>query len=124
METSEDRAQQLKDDIERVNNWVITAADNGLFRKLQMNGNSITYDSIQDLLGKARTDYDSRRLSEGETNMAKAAGMYCNALYSTKWSWRFINVYGGFIWIYLTVFLLSAVFALYYFKVDSSLQNW
>ena len=124
MSTDEDRRKKLKGDIDRVDEWVITAADNGMFKILSKDNNPNSLDAIENILNDARENLDPTNpskysLSSCETNIAKAAGKYCDALYSTTWRWRFANIYGGHIWIYLTLFLLSSIFALYYYRIDT-----
>jgi hypothetical protein len=95
-----------------------------MFRWLTKKDNvyATTMDKIQEVLKKARQNVDpddlDYSLSSCDTNIAKAAGIYCDALYSTSWKWRFINIYGGHIWLYLSLFLLSSIFILYYYRID------
>lgn len=122
----EKRRNELLGDINRVGVWVTTAADNGLFNKSNESG--VSSEEIQGILGKARknldkTDPPSFSLSSCETNIALAADSYAKALNSASRWWRFNNVYGGPIWIYLITFLISTILAVYYFRIDQLIVN-
>lgn len=117
MSTDEDKKKKLQDEVDRVNQWIITAAENGMFNTSRKNDDS-TSNSIVAKLDLARTALAGNNYGTCETEIANAACAYSHALNATNWSWRFANIYGGHIWIYLTLFLFSSIFALYYFKLD------
>ena len=124
--------KNLNKEIKNVDQWVNYAANNGLFveidkphsspfdsfkqtlKKLdsssinsnlyELKGNKI-YDQIQEEMEKARNCLEKEKYCEGRKNISKAVSLYNSALYSTTRIWRFINLYGGLVWIYLIGFL-------------------
>ena len=125
--------KNLYKEIKNVDQWVNYAANNGLFieinrphsspydsskqtfrKKLdtsninsdldELKGN-IIYDQIQEEMEKARNNLEKEKYCEGRKNISKVVSLYNSALYSTTRIWRFINLYGGLVWIYLIGFL-------------------
>lgn len=124
----EKRCKKLQADIDRVDDWVIVAAENGLFNELEKKQNPITLCKIQDILKEARNNLDDKNpatfsLPSCAANISSAAGLYAKALNSVSRWWRFKNLYAGIIWIYLITFLISTILALYYFKIDTLIEN-
>ena len=119
--TDDALTKRLNGDIDRVENWVITASLNGMFRRIT--GGIATRDSIRQCLEDARNYLEDEDYPSCQANITNAACLFSDALNSTKWTWRMANIYGGYMWIYLTLFLLSCVFAIYYFRLDAILLN-
>jgi len=105
------RKEDLNTELERVGDWLRTAADNGMYNHLATKQN-IQYDSFENIgenLNRARqnlTDGTTPALDECEHQITIASGKFSNALYNTDTSWRFNNIYAGWIWIYLISFLI------------------
>jgi hypothetical protein len=115
---AEQTRQQLREEIDRIDNMANVATDNGLFSKQK----TVLYDDIQKYLYAARKNLENNQYPECETNTSVALHNYSRALYSTSRLWRFSNVYGGPVWIYLILFL-SAVLAFYIYFIDAYLVH-
>ena len=84
-------------------------AENGLFK-----GKHDKKNEINIALKTTRKSLDKHDISETETNYSNAWGLYSDALNSTKWHWRMLNLHAIHIWIYLIAILVS-IFSIYYF---------
>jgi hypothetical protein len=102
--------KELYDEIDRVDTWLNTVANNGLFRQ----NTEVNYETVQDHIQKARESLSLENYFECEHSISLAYNAYSDALYSTSRLWRFSNIYAGGILIYL-IGIVIAVFAFYYF---------
>jgi hypothetical protein len=128
-EEIEKTRKKLLTEINRIDLWANTLADNGLFdrqkkakqkKAFEENGNSAPvdlFDDIQKNLREARTTLYNGDLSQSDYLASKALRSYDKALYSSSRLWRFSNVYAGPIWIYLIGFLI-AVLVFYWVQLD------
>jgi hypothetical protein len=99
---------KLYRDIDRVDTWVNTASNNGLFHE-QTN---VSYKNVQDELDKARKNLQMNNYSDSVYHISLAVDAFSRALYSARRRWRFSNIYAGGILIYLVAFLIG-IFAFY-----------
>jgi hypothetical protein len=113
----------LSREINRIDVWTSTLADNGLFDKQKkafekkgINPETI-FDKIQTDLMEARRKLHNVDLSGSEYSTSKALRSYDQALYTPSRLWRFSNVYAGSMWIYLIGFLV-AVLTFYWIQLD------
>lgn len=120
--TNEKRKGDLEKEIDKLDQRIDTATENGLF-----NGQKDVRDKILQSLRGTRENLDRGEYSLGETNWSITWGLYTDALYSKKYSWRLFNSHAIHIWIYL-VAVLVAIFSIYYFgllncPVESALSE-
>jgi hypothetical protein len=112
------KSDRLYQTIDRLDTWINTAADNGLF----IAQNTVKYEDIQNKLNESRKSLTSQKYCESEYNLSLALSIYSRALYSASRLWRFSNVYAGPIWIYW-VGILFGIFTFYYFSLDINISQ-
>lgn len=108
--TDKQKYSKLYNGIDRVDTWLNTAANNGLFRRQTR----INYEGVQNQLQRARENLASNNYFECEYRISLAYNAYSDALYSAPRLWRFSNIYAGGIICYL-IGIVFAIFAFYYF---------
>lgn len=127
------RRKKLAKEIKRIDASTNNLTDNGLFdtrhKKLygeQLDGEIVrakmdkAFSDIQDYLYKARESLDNDDLPASERYVSEAIKAQDKALYAPTWTWRFSNVYAGFMWIYLVGFL-AAVLVFYLVQLDTNI---
>ena len=123
---SNEKLLRYNDNINRVDTWVTTTSENGLFKEKNDN----LFKLILDNLKEARESIDTQSIEHNKTSpnfvqcsdaLSKAANYYSQAVDSAPLSWRFLNIYAGHLWIYLITFLFIT-FAFYYFDIDRFLS--
>lgn len=130
--------KNLVKEIDNLDRWVDYASNNGLFceidkynqitNKLVTNNESKDpvshsnsnkentlkgdkiHEKIQQNLEHARNNLENDNFCGVKKHISNARFDYNSALYSTTKMWRFINIYGGLIWIYLAGFLSLVLF--------------
>jgi hypothetical protein len=120
--------KKLLREINRIDICTNSLVDNGLFdnqkrafEKKHTDPDKV-FEDIQKYLKEARTKLYDDDLSESEYFTSKALRSYDQALYAPSRLWRFSNVYGGAVWIYLIGFL-AAVLAFYFYLLDAYFLN-
>jgi hypothetical protein len=120
--------KKLLREINRIDICTNNLVDNGLFDKQKkafekkgMDPNK-AFEDIQQCLKEARTKLYNDDLSGSEYFTSKALRSYDQALYTPGRLWRFSNVYGGPMWIYLIGFL-GAVLGFYAYQLDVNFLN-
>jgi hypothetical protein len=114
----EKRGEALRANIDKIDTILNVAAGNGMFQ----NQSDVTYDDIQGCLHSSRLALDCKQISEGEKQLSLAISKYGEAMNKTRKSWRFVNVYGGPIWVYLIAFLVGLAF-FYIYDYDNLIQQ-
>ena len=116
--TSDDerRKKSLLAEINRLDNSINVASDNGLFSGKQ-NVPKNAFVEIQNYLKDARKCLYGGDIVESESNFSYALKAFDDALYNSSKTWRFSNLYAGNIWIYLVGFLV-AVLPFYWIRID------
>jgi hypothetical protein len=66
---------------------------------------------------EARSLLEQNKLPEAELEISKAKREYSRKVDAAPFGWKFSNLYGGYIWIYL-VLLLAAIFLIFYSQAD------
>jgi hypothetical protein len=114
--------EKFRYNITRVNNWVSTALENGLF-KVQ---NTVSYKTILDKLRNAEESLERRSppdFIQSDYELNSAAAEYFSAIHATKLGWRLKNIYAFHLFVYLGI-LLFTVFILYNnFHIDGLLAK-
>jgi len=117
--------KKLLREINRLDILINNLVDNGLFDKqkeaFEKKGiqPDEAFEEIQQHLKDARTRLYDEDLPGAQYSTTKAQRSYDKALYIPSWRWRFSNVYGAPIWIYLIGFL-GAVLAFYAYQLDQN----
>jgi hypothetical protein len=117
--------KKLLREINRIDICTNSLVDNGLFdnqkRAFEKKGTDPdrAFEDIQKYLNEARTKLYDDDLSGSEYFTSKALRSYDQALYTPDRLWRFSNVYGGPMWIYLIGFL-GAVLGFYFYQLDDN----
>jgi hypothetical protein len=115
-------------EINRIDICTNSLVDNGLFDnqkrafKKKHTDPDKAFEDIQKYLKEARTKLYNDDLSGSDYFTSKALRSYDQALYTPGRLWRFSNVYGGPMWIYLIGFL-AAVLAFYFYLLDAYFLN-
>jgi hypothetical protein len=140
----------LNKEIDRIDKWASIASNNGLFReyekkikkeekeekkrgkkdeyneKVKENNSEKIHDDIfceiQEKIKYARVKLNNNELPQSDFLASEALELFNKALYKVSSFWRFRNFYGGFMWIYLTGFLIG-IFVFYYYSMDISILN-
>ncbi len=103
---------QLIKEIARFDKWTSAGADNGLFLYNQNNEN--LYGEIVEELKEARISHERNDYPEAQKQLSLALQKYSKAVHSTSWKWRFVNLNGGYLFIYF-ISLLVVIGSFYAF---------
>ena len=112
----------LLKEINRIDNWSNVASDNGLFDTNQ-NKDKKFFEEIQERIRDARKRLYANELPEADYEASKALRLYNKALYNVSRKWRFANVYGAPMFLYLIGFMV-AVLVFYWFAADKNVTTW
>jgi hypothetical protein len=102
---------RLLKEINLIDKWCDYGANNGLFNghhkqhQIDNIDGEIAYSQINVDLKKAQDNLDYEKFSDSRVCIASARISYLKVLFSKPWRWRFVNMYAGPVWIYLTAFL-------------------
>jgi hypothetical protein len=130
---------KLSKEIDLIDKWSNYGANNGLFNgnhqkndpkddnnnvndHKQLIDGEFIYSGIHEKLKEAKDNLEDERFSEAMVNTSAARLLYLKALFSKSWIWRFVNLYAGPIWIYMTVFLFLAL-AFYIYLIDKYFED-
>jgi hypothetical protein len=113
-----EKKKTLQEEIDQLDSRINTASENGMFGPNQKDVPADSFNKIQNYLKTARKFLFEGNIADADYDTSLALHEYNNALYSTQKSWRFSNIYAGYIWIYLVAFLV-AILAFYWAKVDA-----
>jgi hypothetical protein len=91
----------LIQEIARIDRWVSAGSDNGLFLNIRDK-----YAQIVCRLKDARISLRNNNLEDSQSHLSHTIQLYSESLHSASRRWRFSNLYGGPIWIYLVGFLI------------------
>jgi hypothetical protein len=108
--TKEKRKENLAIEIDKLDQRIDSATENGLFQGQPETAREKIIQSLQDTRG----NLDKGQYLECEKNKSVTWGLYCDALNSKTRSWRLFNLHAIHIWIYL-IAVLVAIFSIYYF---------
>ena len=127
------RRKRLAKEIKRIDASTGNLTDNGLFdtRHKKLFGKNVdeekgrdemntVFRNIHDNLYWARKSLDNDDLAASEYFVTLALRAHDKALYAPSWTWRFPNVYAGYMWIYLVGFLV-AVLVFYLIQLDTNI---
>ena len=114
----DEKKKTLQEEIDQLDSRINIASENGMFGPNQKNVPVDSFNKIQNYLKTARKFLFAGNIADADYDTSLALHEYNNALYSTRKSWRFSNIYAGYIWIYLVAFLV-AILAFYWAKVDA-----
>ena len=109
--------KKLQEAIEKVDIWISSAVENGLFTNKKD-----LYKPILENLKSARRNLKQGDLIESNYKLDLVLDQYSDAIHSTNRRWKFINVYAMDIWIYLIAFL-TLVFIFYLSELDGILKS-
>jgi hypothetical protein len=122
-EAEEEKRKKIVEEIERTESWIDTVTENGILVRRRLFREPIQADTkieIQESLAQARDLLEDARehLDQGDfralqKSLSSAKFAASKAIYKQSTWWRFLNIYGGHIWIYL-IGLLAAVFFIFY----------
>ena len=102
---------RLLKEINLIDKWCDYGANNGLFNghhkqhQIDNIDEEMAYSQINVDLKKAQDNLDDEKFSDSRVCIASARISYLKVLFSKPWRWRFVNMYAGPVWIYLTSFL-------------------
>jgi hypothetical protein len=116
----DEKRKSYADNIDRVDTWATSAAENGLFKDGEKDS-SKSLDPILEKLKEARESLKCYNFIQCSDALSKAADHYFRAVDSASISWRFLNIYAIHLWIYLVTFL-AIIFIFYYFDLDHFLH--
>jgi hypothetical protein len=121
-QVTSDRKKEYRHNIARVDKWVSTGLENGLFRVQR----DVSYSDIWRILNSAQKCIELSHPPDFVScdNLLNAAvEKYFSALQKTNLWWRLKNVYAFHLFIYL-VLLLSVIFVLYNnFRIDNVISE-
>ena len=121
--------KKLLREINSIDSWTSSLVDNGLFDKKhkrlfdkedKTSKLNEAFKAIQGNLYAARKHLYGGDLELSDYYASEALRSYDKALYTPSRLWRFSNVYGGPMWIYLIGFLV-AVLAFYWVQLDTNI---
>jgi hypothetical protein len=128
---------KLSKEINAIDKWSNYGANNGLFNGKHNNNKSnskdgnnnvsdvdeeFIYKGIHERLKEAKDNLEDEKFSESMVNTSAARLLYLKALFSKSWKWRFVNLYAGPVWIYMTAFLVL-VLAFYIYLIDKYFED-
>ena len=108
---------KLQEAIDRIDVWITTAVENGLFTK-----NKVTYNSMINNLKSARSNLKEGNLIECDYKLDLVLDQYSDAANNTSRRWKLFNIYAIDVWIYLIGFL-AVVFIFYFNGLNSILKS-
>jgi hypothetical protein len=114
----EDVAETMRDSIDQIDLSVNTAAENGLFEEAKKRDKTLEkiFDDILNKLNEAKENLSKEKYpyAKIEKNISEATEYYSRALYAPSRTWRFVNMYGIYVWFYL-IGILAAVFFVFFY---------
>ena len=111
---------RLYKNLDRIDTWLNTASNNGLFHKNTQK--QMSYQEVQNLLDSARKELLVHNYFKCEYYISLSIDAYSTALYSAGRKWRFSNLYAGNVLVYLMGFL-AGIFVFYYSGGYSAISN-
>ena len=114
------RYKKVLKEIDETDTKLNTAVNNQLFEEKTQS--IIKKETIYNLLKNARLEADAGNLVNAESDASLARGTLYDAMNKPSTFWRFSNLFGGFVWIYLFT-ILSIVFLFFYLDVDSDISS-
>ena len=138
---------RLLKEINLIDKWCNYGANNGLFYKecnhnhddnlhtvtenkntdtkqrnaVEVDGEKL-YEQIHEELRQAQDSLNDGKYSDSMVCVALARISYLKVLFSKSWKWRFVNIYAGPVWLYLTSFL-ALVLAFYICSIDTTISK-
>jgi hypothetical protein len=119
----DEKKKTIQEEIDQLDSRINIASENGMFGPNQQNIPADSFNKIQNYLKTARKFLYAGNIADADYDTSLALHEYNNALYSTRKSWRFSNIYAGYIWIYLIAFLV-AILAFYWVHVDAEVAKF
>jgi hypothetical protein len=95
---------RLIQEIERIDKWASVGADNGLFL---FGKNNEIYDKIINGLKECRLSLGKNDIPESQRQLSIVIQNYSEAVHAAPRKWRFINLNGGYVFIYLLAILIT-----------------
>jgi hypothetical protein len=111
--------KRLQDAIEKVDIWVSTGVENGLFIN---DPNKTTYQLIIDKMKSSKANLKKGDLIESDHDLDEVLDKYSDAKHAMSTRWRLFNIYALDVYLYLIGFL-ALIFAFYVSKLDEFSQQ-
>ncbi len=111
--------KRLQDAIEKVDIWVSTGVENGLFIN---DTNKPTYQLIIDKMKSSKANLKKGDLIESDHDLDEVLDKYSDAKHAMSTRWRLFNIYALDVYLYLIGFL-ALIFAFYVSKLDEFSQQ-
>jgi hypothetical protein len=121
------RRNMFRDSIDQIDLSVNAGAENGLFEEVKKRREKIPedrekipediFERILNKLSEANENLSKEKYpyARTEKNISEAIELYSKALYTPTPSWRFVNMYGAYMWFYL-IGILAAVFFVFFYS--------
>ena len=112
------RRNMFRDSIDQIHLSVNVGAENGLFQEAKKRDKTLE-NIFQDILNKLNEAMENLSkekypYAKTEKNISEATEYYSRALYAPKRTWRYVNMYGIYVWFYL-IGILAAVFFVFFY---------
>ena len=111
--------KRLQDAIEKVDIWVSTGVENGLFIN---DINKPTYQLIIDKMKSSKANLIKGNLIDSDHDLDEVLDKYSDAKHAMSTRWRLFNIYALDVYLYLIGFL-ALIFAFYVSKLDEFSQQ-
>jgi hypothetical protein len=112
------KRNMFRDSIDQIDLSVNVGAENGLFEEAKKRDNKLEniFKEILDTLNETKKNLSEEKYPypKTERNISEANQLYSKALYAPTPSWRFVNMYGGYMWFYL-IGILAAIFFVFFY---------
>jgi len=120
------KRKMFRDSIDQMDLSVNVGAENGLFEEAKRKNREKKteeekmpeniFEQILKKLNEAKTSLTKEEYPypDTEKNISEVIELYSKALYAPGSTWRFVNMYGGYMWFYL-IGILAAVFFVFFY---------
>jgi hypothetical protein len=108
----------FRDSIDQIDLSVNVGAENGLFQEAKKRDKTLEniFEDILNKLNEAKENLSKEKYpyAKTEKNISEATEYYSRALYAPNRTWRYVNMYGIYMWFYL-IGILAAVFFVFFY---------
>jgi hypothetical protein len=112
------KRNMFRDSIDQIDLSVNVGAENGLFQEAKKRDKTLEniFEDILNKLNEAKENLSKEKYpyAKTEKNISEATEYYSRALYAPKRTWRYVNMYGIYVWFYL-IGILAAVFFVFFY---------